>query len=185
MISAANKPPTTEPTSSVILESPIGDLLVEADAEGLRALRFLSASGEVKSPRQTRHLPPAASEAGPGQRWLEAAAQQLTEYFAGNRRTFDLPFSLRGTPFHDAVWQKLAEIEFGQTWSYGHLATRLGRPRAVRAVGRANGLNPLPILLPCHRVIGGDGTLTGYAGGLARKRWLLDHEQSLGPLWQQ
>jgi methylated-DNA-[protein]-cysteine S-methyltransferase len=101
---------------------------------------------------------------------------QLAEYFAGARRTFNLPLALRGTPFQERVWKMLTEIGFGETWSYGELAKRIGNPQASRAVGLANGANPISIIVPCHRVIGANGTLTGYGGGLERKRWLLSHE---------
>ena len=107
---------------------------------------------------------------------LERAEAQLMAYFAGERRTFDLPLVEEGTPFQAAVWAALQAIPFGETRSYSDLARALGRPRAVRAVGAANGRNPLPIVVPCHRVIGADASLTGYAGGMARKRWLLERE---------
>jgi methylated-DNA-[protein]-cysteine S-methyltransferase len=107
---------------------------------------------------------------------LSAAVRQLTEYFAGTRREFDLPLRLQGTTFQTRVWRELSEIPYGQTWSYGQLAHRIEKPSASRAVGLANGRNPISILVPCHRVIGADGSLTGYGGGLERKRWLLAHE---------
>jgi methylated-DNA-[protein]-cysteine S-methyltransferase len=101
---------------------------------------------------------------------------QLDQYFAGRRRTFDLPMELRGTPFQIRAWHALDAIPFGETRTYGEQATVIRAPKAFRAVGRANGLNPISIVLPCHRVIGSDGTLTGYGGGLAAKRFLLAHE---------
>jgi len=107
---------------------------------------------------------------------LAAAAAQLGEYFAGRRRDFDLPLDGVGTAFQRDVWRALCGIPFGATCGYGELAARLGRPSAARAVGAANGKNPIAIVVPCHRVIGKDGTLTGYAGGMAIKQWLLDHE---------
>jgi methylated-DNA-[protein]-cysteine S-methyltransferase len=110
------------------------------------------------------------------------ARRQLAEYFAGHRRVFDLPLAPRGTPFQRAVWQALGTIPFGGTCSYADVAERIGRPGAARAVGAANGRNPIAIIVPCHRVIGRDGSLTGYAAGLARKRRLLDHEGVLPPL---
>lgn len=109
---------------------------------------------------------------------LARAADQLTEYFAGERRDFDLPLAPSGTEFQRTVWHALAEIPFGTTCSYGDLARVVGRPSASRAVGAANGKNPIAIILPCHRVIGSSGELTGYGGGLPMKRWLLDHERS-------
>ncbi len=103
-------------------------------------------------------------------------AQQLEEYLAGDRRSFDLDLVLEGTPFQLSVWQAIAEIPYGTTASYADIARRIGRPRATRAVGGACGLNPVSIMVPCHRVVGSRGALTGYGGGLARKRWLLRHE---------
>jgi methylated-DNA-[protein]-cysteine S-methyltransferase len=107
---------------------------------------------------------------------LAATVVQLNEYFNGGRREFDLPLYFEGTTFQRRVWQELTEIPYGETWSYGQLARRIGKPSASRAVGLANGRNPISILVPCHRVIGADGSLTGYGGGLERKRWLLAHE---------
>jgi methylated-DNA-[protein]-cysteine S-methyltransferase len=107
---------------------------------------------------------------------LEEAARQLRAYFAGELRRFDVPLDLAGTEFQVAAWRALADIPYGTTISYGEQARRLGRPRAVRAVGAANGRNPLPIVLPCHRLVGADGSLVGFGGGLARKRLLLEHE---------
>ncbi len=107
------------------------------------------------------------------------ATSQLDEYFAGRRATFDLPLDERGTPFQRAVWSALSTIPCGETTSYAAIARAIGRPSSVRAVGAANGRNPLAIVVPCHRVIGNDGSLTGYAGGLAAKKWLLDHERAM------
>lgn len=107
---------------------------------------------------------------------LLAAADQLREYFAGHRRVFELPLAPQGTGFQQRVWQALCKIPFGQTRSYGEIAAAIGRPSASRAVGAANGKNPIWIIVPCHRVIGASGQLTGYAGGLDAKRWLLAHE---------
>jgi methylated-DNA-[protein]-cysteine S-methyltransferase len=107
---------------------------------------------------------------------LPEAVRQLREYFAGERRAFDLPLCLSGTDFQKLVWRQLTAIPFGETWSYGQLAKSLGNPSACRAVGLANGKNPIAIIVPCHRVIGADGTLTGFGGGLPRKEWLLTHE---------
>jgi methylated-DNA-[protein]-cysteine S-methyltransferase len=111
---------------------------------------------------------------------LDAALVQLRQYFAGQRRTFELPLDLVGTAFQRSAWLALADIPYGETVSYGEQARRLGRPTAVRAVGAANGRNPIAVILPCHRVIGGDGSLTGYAGGLDIKSALLDHERGSG-----
>ena len=111
---------------------------------------------------------------------LKLARTQLEEYFAGKRRTFDVPLAPRGTGFQQIVWRALLAIGYGETWSYGQLARAIGRPAASRAVGAANGRNPLAIIVPCHRVIGANGTLTGYGGGLPAKKWLLQHEQKHG-----
>jgi methylated-DNA-[protein]-cysteine S-methyltransferase len=113
--------------------------------------------------------------------------RQLGEYFAGRRDTFDLPLKLHGTEFQRRVWAALCEIPYGQTWTYGELAVHIGRPTGARAVGLANGKNPIGVIVPCHRVIGSDGSLTGYGGGLHRKQLLLEHERALkgGPGAQQ
>lgn len=108
---------------------------------------------------------------------LERGAEELREYFAGERRSFDLPLSPAGTDFQRLVWDALLTIPYGQTVSYGQLARRIGRPNACRAVGMANHRNPISILVPCHRVVGADGSLTGYGGGLEKKRFLLELEQ--------
>jgi methylated-DNA-[protein]-cysteine S-methyltransferase len=107
---------------------------------------------------------------------IDETIAQLSQYFAGKRQTFDVPLDLRGTEFQQEVWRSLADIPFGETSTYGKQAANIGRPRAIRAVGSANGRNPLSIVLPCHRIVGADGKLTGFAGGLDTKRWLLDHE---------
>ena len=107
---------------------------------------------------------------------LDRVRAQLDEYFSGRRREFDLPLDPRGTEFQRRVWQRLLLIPYGETTTYGALATQLGDAKASRAVGLANGSNPIPIVIPCHRVIGADGSLTGYGGGLPAKRWLLAHE---------
>ena len=109
---------------------------------------------------------------------LREAERQLAEYFSGTRRRFDLPLAPQGTPFQRAVWQALAEIPYSETRSYGEIAAQLGKPGAARAVGMANHRNPIPVIIPCHRVIGADGALTGYAGGMENKAWLLALESS-------
>jgi methylated-DNA-[protein]-cysteine S-methyltransferase len=110
---------------------------------------------------------------------LDQACEQLGEYFAGTRRTFEIPLEASGTEFEHRVWDLLRAIPYGSTTSYGALARRLGDPSQARAVGAANGKNPIPIIVPCHRVIGANGDLTGFGGGLERKRWLLQHEGAL------
>jgi methylated-DNA-[protein]-cysteine S-methyltransferase len=152
---------TLERTS---ISSPIGHLTLVASDAGLCAVDW--------GTTRTRRAPDNAV--------LRAAATQLDEYFAGMRRAFDLPLDLHGTPFQNRAWGALAEIPYGTTVSYGEQARHLGVPRAARAVGAANGSNPLPIVLPCHRVIGANGALTGYGGGLDVKRWLLAHEAGAG-----
>lgn len=158
-------------TCYTYLESPIGRLLLCADARSLTGL-YMDVEGREPKGRDGWVLEPDAVP-------LRAAALQLQEYFDGTRRSFELPLALAGTPFQCRVWQALQEIPFGQTWSYGQLARRIGNPGASRAVGLANNRNPVSLIVPCHRVIGADGSLTGYGGGLERKSWLLDHEGAL------
>ncbi len=148
------------------VESPIGELLLVGDEHGLSGLFMQSQRyGPEHDPAWQRDPAPFAG-----------AANQLEEYFAGERTEFDLPLDARGTPFQQRVWALLRAIPFGETTTYGALARELGNPRTVRAVGLANGRNPLSIVVPCHRVIGADGTLVGFGGGLERKRALLAHE---------
>jgi methylated-DNA-[protein]-cysteine S-methyltransferase len=150
------------------LESPIGRLLLCSDGAHLTGL-YMDVPGHLPQGRETW-----VEDAGVGP--LPQARRQLEEYFAGDRREFDLPLRLHGTEFQRRVWDVLTEIPYGVTWSYGQLAKRIDNPNASRAVGLANGRNPISILVPCHRVIGADGSLTGYGGGLERKQWLLAHE---------
>lgn len=144
-------------------DTPIGCLTVAADDAGLRHVLFPC----------NRHPPPRDADWVRDAMRLAAARLQLLEYFSGERRGFELPLAPVGTVFQQRVWAMLGTIPFGGTWSYVELARRLGAPLAVRAVGAANGRNPLPILLPCHRVIGADGSLTGFGGGLETKAALL------------
>lgn len=150
-----------------ILASPIGDLLLTGDGAAVSGIWMMSHRDEWK---RAKALP--RDDAA-----FAATRAQLTAYFAGERTTFDLPLAPAGTPFQRKVWQALCEIPYGETISYGELARRIGQPTAARAVGLANGSNPLPIVVPCHRVIGADGSLTGFGGGIERKRWLLAHER--------
>ena len=145
------------------MDSPIGGLRLFADAAGLRRIDFQGA-------REPRPLPPgwARDDAALGR-----VVEQLGAYFAGRLRDFDLALVPEGTPFQQRVWRSLCEIPYGATTTYGELAARLGNPNASRAVGLANGRNPIPIVIPCHRVIGRDGTLVGYGGGLPIKQRLL------------
>ena len=152
----------------LIHDSPVGPLSLVSDGQALAALAFENHS---------KPLQPLA-EAEPGSdAVLDEARRQLDAYFAGHIKRFDLPLAPRGTVFQQRVWMALREIPYGKTCSYGELATVVGAPKAVRAVGGANGCNPLSIIVPCHRVIGADGTLTGFGGGIDRKRFLLTHEQ--------
>lgn len=150
--------------------SPVGALTLLADHDG--ALCGLRMAGQ-------RHRgtddPAWVSDPGP----FAAAVEQLDDYFAGRRTDFSLPLNPAGTPFQREVWDALRAIPYGTTSSYGELATLIGRPQARRAVGLANGRNPIAIVIPCHRVIGADGSLTGYGGGLANKRLLLELEGAL------
>lgn len=152
------------------IESPVGPLLLAADGAGLRLIEFQS----------PRHPMPRGSDWREGDNdTLAQTRMQLDEYFDGRRRSFDLPLSPRGTTFQLAVWNALTEIPYGETRSYGQQAARIGQPQSVRAVGAANGRNPLPIVIPCHRVIGADGSLTGFGGGLPTKQFLLRLEGAL------
>ena len=149
-------------------DSPIGRLLLRSDGEALTGL-YMDVPDRPISGLETW-----IEDGGIGP--LPETVRQLSEYFGGTRRDFALPLRLQGTDFQRRVWRTLTEIPFGATWSYGQLAKRIDKPSASRAVGLANGRNPISILVPCHRVIGADGSLTGYGGGLERKRWLLAHE---------
>jgi len=150
------------------MESPIGKLRLLAEDGALVGLLM----------EEYRHAPHCTVERG-GEPVLEEAVSQLRAWLAGDRTQFDLPLRPAGTPFELAVWRALQAIPFGETRSYGAIAAEVGRPQAVRAVGAANGRNPIAIVVPCHRVIGANGSLTGYGGGLARKQWLLDHERAV------
>ena len=152
------------------VDSPVGPLLLCADDDGLRLVEF-------ESPRHPVAL--AADWQSGRNPVIDLAERQLREYFAGTRRSFDLPLDPQGTAFQREVWWRLAKIPFGETISYAQLARRVGKPSATRAVGAANGRNPLPIVLPCHRVIGANGSLTGFGGGLATKEFLLRLEGAM------
>jgi len=158
------------------IESPVGTLTLFADEHGLSRILF---EGEV--------LDDTGAEVtevvdAPDDPVLTEAVRQLEEYFAGSRDHFELPLHLEGNNFEREAWRALAAIPYGETISYGDQAAYIGRPGAFRAVGGANGRNPLPIVLPCHRVVGADGSLVGFGGGLAVKQWLLDHERGVPQL---
>jgi methylated-DNA-[protein]-cysteine S-methyltransferase len=150
------------------IDSPVGPLLIAASDAGLHIIEF----------HQTKHAVRRGDDWRAGEHPLIRETQrQLDEYFQRQRKVFDLPLVPQGTDFQRQVWFALATIPYGQTYSYRQIAEQVGRPTATRAVGAANGRNPLPIVLPCHRVIGADGSLTGFGGGLPTKRFLLDLEQ--------
>lgn len=158
-------------TTLTLVDSPLGLLRLVAD-DGVLAGLYLPEH------RRARDLDLPTEPAA-----LPAVREQLAEYFAGQRTSFDLSLAVSGTPFQRDVWSALATIPYGETWSYAKLAAEVGRPRAVRAVGLANGRNPVSIVVPCHRVVGSNGALTGYAGGLAAKEWLLAHEGAGSRAW--
>ena len=151
-------------------DSPVGALMLAATDAGIHAVEF----------PENRHPVKRDGEWHEGTHpLLDAAMRQLDGYFAGTRRTFELPLAPRGTPFQLQVWEALRAIPFGATWSYARLAQAIGNPSAMRAVGAANGRNPIPIIVPCHRVIGANGTLTGFGGGLPTKAFLLRLEGAM------
>jgi methylated-DNA-[protein]-cysteine S-methyltransferase len=162
----------TETLTYTSIDSPIGELLLVGDDRALHGLY-------MQDGRKPARIAP---------RWRRSTAafgevrSQLQEYFAAERITFDVPLELHGNEFELRVWRALSDIPHGQTVSYGEIARRIGAPDAARAVGLANGRNPIAVIVPCHRVIGADGTLTGYGGGLERKRLLLDLEQGQASL---
>jgi methylated-DNA-[protein]-cysteine S-methyltransferase len=157
------------PTYVSYCESPLGDLTLQGDGNFLTGL-FLPDhkgwQGPAANHQRADHL-------------FTAVREQLAEYFAGARQQFEVPLKLAGTSFQLRVWQELAKVPFGTTITYAELAQRVGQSTASRAVGNANGRNPISIIVPCHRVIGASGKLTGYAGGVAKKKWLLDREAAL------
>lgn len=162
-----------------VIASPIGPLRLIADDRALCAVHFPNhPDGALLRPEAPAPTTADALE----HPILREAARQLAEYFAGTRRDFELPLTTGGTAFQQEVWRSLREIPYAATWSYGELATRVGNPNASRAVGAANGMNPIPIIVPCHRVIGANGSLTGFGGGEPTKRWLLDHEAKVAGL---
>lgn len=162
----------SDKTYYTLVDSPLGQILLVGDGTNLTGLNFQGGTQPMKI----------------GMDWQQndacfaAASAQLQAYFAGELQEFDLPLQPDGTPFQQQVWQQLLAIPYGETISYGKLAQRLGKPTAARAVGLANGANPIPLVIPCHRVIGSNGKLTGYGGGLPLKEALLAHEQRYSQL---
>ncbi len=151
-----------------IVDSPLGPLTLVVDDEGVLTALYMA---------DQKHGPEPGADLGEADDTVaQDAVDQLAEYFAGERTDFDLPLNPQGTEFQRRVWASLRDIPFGATETYGRLAERIGSPRGTRAVGAATGRNPIGIIVPCHRLVGSKGELTGYAGGLERKRWLLDHE---------
>ena len=146
------------------LESPIGTLEIKANEESIVSILFLD--NPIKEIENTNDV-------------IEICKTQLTEYFAESRKEFNMPLNFSGTDFQNKVWRQLHTIAFGKTISYLQMAKNLGNPRCIRAAGTANGKNPFAIVVPCHRVVGSNNDLVGYAGGLWRKRWLLEHEGNL------
>lgn len=157
-----------EPVYDVV-ESPLGELLLLGEDESLRELAFVPSQRARAIADRTARAPGA----------FGYARTQLAEYFAGGRRAFELALDPAGTPFQRLAWRALAEVPYGATRTYGEQAARIGRPGAARAIGAANARNPIPIIVPCHRVVGHDGGLTGFGGGLERKRYLLEHEHAV------
>ncbi|REL30375.1 methylated-DNA--[protein]-cysteine S-methyltransferase [Thalassotalea euphylliae] len=151
-----------------IYHSPLGEIAITANDDGITALAFQQGAAPIQF----------AENSTQSDKHFSEVTQQLTEYFAGQRTQFNLTLAPQGTPFQQTVWQALTEIPFGQTVSYGWLAKSINNEKAVRAVGTANGANPIALIIPCHRVIGANKKLTGYAGGLALKAKLLMHEQA-------
>ena len=151
-------------------QTPLGWAIIEATEQGISAVSVRDQKPDLQS---DKHI------------LLDHCEAQLDEYFAEKRQTFDLPLAPKGTDFQQRVWQELLKIPFGKTQTYLQMAKRLGDEKVIRAAASANGKNPLWIIVPCHRVIGSDGSLTGYAGGIWRKKWLLDHEQKVatGSSW--
>jgi methylated-DNA-[protein]-cysteine S-methyltransferase len=169
----APPPRLSDAVRYTLFDSPIGELLLSGDGEGLTGLYF---------PDGTKALAPLPGWSRDDDAFDETR-QQLTAYFAGELTEFHLRLAPHGTPFQLRVWTALQNIPYGETTTYGKLASALGDPRATRAVGLANASNPIAIIIPCHRVIGADGTLTGYGGGVQRKHWLLAREGRALPLY--
>lgn len=163
----------TETLHRSTVESPLGPIDLLSTSRGLAAIGSGEGLGWLER-WVRRTFKDARIVQGVGAH--DEAARQIEEYFAGRRRVFDLVLDLRGSPFQKAVWTNVERVPYGRTASYSEIALLAGRPKASRAVGAANGANPIPLVIPCHRIVGANGSLTGYGGGLSNKRWLLAHE---------
>lgn len=168
----------TEAIIYTVIQSPIGEFVAGTTERGCCLFEFYDRGGFERIEARMLKRYNLGMEQGRNE-ILQEIERQSNEYFNGTRREFDLPIDQKGTVFEKNVWDALVAIPFGETRSYGELAALLGKPGAARAVGRANGMNYIPIIIPCHRVIDGDGNLHGYGGGLWRKRWLLEHEGAI------
>lgn len=153
---------------TVQMASPVGCIYISSDGNSIISVSFRTPEIDALHTDLNEKAVPSC---------IELCANQLSEYFSGSRRTFDLPLSPAGTEFQQRVWKQLEQIPYGRTISYLDLAKQLGDPKVIRAAGTANGKNPIAIIIPCHRVIGSNGDLVGYGGGLPNKKWLLEHEQ--------
>jgi methylated-DNA-[protein]-cysteine S-methyltransferase len=169
-VTSISNPKLAEKDEWWVTPTPVGHMLVVGDAQWLHFVGLPDSFDKARMDPERRGTPDAVDE----------AVRQIDAYFEHGLTKFSLPLQPSGTEFQRRVWFALADIVYGQTQSYGQLAARVGNPKACRAVGLANGRNPIPLILPCHRVIGSNGSLTGYGGGLDLKRWLLDHEASAG-----
>jgi AraC family transcriptional regulator, regulatory protein of adaptative response / methylated-DNA-[protein]-cysteine methyltransferase len=158
------------------IETPLGEMIAGATDEGVCLLEFHDRKILPKEYKDLKKLLDTTLEEGENKH-LKSLRKQLKEYFEGKRKEFNIPLVIPGSEFQQAVWKELQNIQYGATRSYQEQAGALGSPESVRAVANANGLNRIAIVIPCHRVIGSDGSLTGYGGGLARKKWLIDHEK--------
>lgn len=156
-------------TFTTYYQSPVGLLRISGTDQYVSEVHFMNEDEKAASPPATSPLPPMAIQ----------ATEQLIQYFHGNRRVFELPLYQKGSGFQEKVWNELSNIPFGKTISYQELSRRLGDPKSIRAAGSANGKNHIAIIVPCHRVIGAKGDLVGFGGGLARKKWLLNHENKV------
>jgi methylated-DNA-[protein]-cysteine S-methyltransferase len=166
---------TPRETATVVVDTPIGPLTLVASGRGLRAVMW----PDEELGRVRLDATDAAAAGTPAEAILQTASEQLGQYFDGERTTFDVALDPVGTDFQQTAWAALRTIPYGETISYGEQAARLGDRRKARAVGAANGRNPISIIVPCHRVVGSTGALTGFAGGLSTKAWLLDHERAV------